>query len=54
MVQPPVQQELQQLLNKHSKDAETGVPDFILTRWVNDQLSDLAHMHRLMREHEGK
>jgi len=36
------QKELEQLINKHSRENESDTPDFILAEWINDSLSFFA------------
>lgn len=47
---PGFRSELRQLLNKHSKDAETGMPDFILASLMVGQLESLAEALKTSEE----
>lgn len=47
---PGFRSELRQLLNKHSKDAEAGMPDFILASLIAGQLESLAEALKTSEE----
>ncbi|QSL67836.1 hypothetical protein [Nocardia phage P3.1] len=47
---PGFRNELRQLLNKHSKDTETGMPDFILASLIAGQLESLAEALKTSEE----
>lgn len=49
---PSFQQELQELINKHSIDARTDIPDFILASFLTNVVVDLEHMNNTKKAWE--
>ena len=42
MSEPTFEQELESLINKHSRENESGTPDFILAKYLEDCLKVFA------------
>ena len=50
---PTFRQELTHLLNKHGKDAQVEVPDFILARHIDNDLTSMILLRDSIRRYEN-
>jgi len=56
MPEPNFEQELRDLINKHSKENESNTPDFVLAKYILSTLNAFTHavLHRDMCLGEGE